>query len=79
MSVPCTDMYVPICIFLSMWSGFQMASICFRIPHPKFLLSNNVLWLVRRAVVAARARALQSFSQGEKLDGEPGEKGSLPR
>jgi hypothetical protein len=24
MSVPCTEPYVPNCIFLSMWSGFQM-------------------------------------------------------
>ena len=24
MSVPCTELYIPICIFLSMWSGFQM-------------------------------------------------------
>ncbi len=28
--------------------------------------------LVARAVVAARARALQPFSQGEKLDGDEG-------
>ncbi len=26
MSVPCTELYVPICIFLSIWSGFQMGS-----------------------------------------------------
>ncbi len=26
MSVPCTEPYVPNCIFLSMWSGFQMDS-----------------------------------------------------
>ncbi len=24
MSIPCTELYVPNCIFLSMWSGFQM-------------------------------------------------------
>ncbi len=31
MSVPCSDTYVPICQFLSRWSGFQMVYYAFRL------------------------------------------------
>jgi hypothetical protein len=42
------------------------------LPDTAAKISPSKARLVARAVVAARARALQPFSQGEKLDGEEG-------
>ncbi len=50
----------------TVWRGLELH------PDPPAKISPSKARLVARAVVAARVRALQPFSQGEKLDGNEG-------